>query len=182
MSFQSAEDIADTHKHIDGTLEHDDCLSFLPTPSGVFTPVIAVGRTTPSIPTSNYTKITSSAPVRREVRRSPPVFSQSLEQPIPHKGKGVAIQSPTIPPIDKQPLIRHIAPLHQRQSPGDNVDEIVEATARNLRRTPPANTSKMQLRPNTSTQRKAQPIFTSYLPDIVKGYNSPDRKPRNSQV
>ena len=54
--------------------------------------------------------------------------------------------------------------------------EIVDAAARNLRRPPPANTSKMQLRPNTSSQRKAQPLFTSYLPDIVTSYNSPDRK------
>ena len=33
----------------------------------------------------------------------------------------------------------------------------------------------MQLRPITSSQRKAQPLFTSYLPDIPTEYNSPGR-------
>ena len=52
----------------------------------------------------------------------------------------------------------------------------MDAAARSLRRTPPANTSNMQLRPNTSSQRKAKPLFKSYLPDIVTNYNSPERK------
>ena len=34
----------------------------------------------------------------------------------------------------------------------------------------------MKLRPNTSSQRKAQPLFTSYLPDLVTKYNPPERK------
>ena len=34
----------------------------------------------------------------------------------------------------------------------------------------------MQVRPNTSSQRKAQPLFTTYLPDIKTSYNSPERK------
>ena len=34
----------------------------------------------------------------------------------------------------------------------------------------------MQLRANTSSQRKAQPLIPSYLPDIVTSYNSPERK------
>ena len=92
------QDRADTHKHIDGTLNHDDFLSFLPAPSSIFTPIPAVGRTTTSITTSKNTPITSSAPARREVTRSPPVFSRSptLEEPSPHTKNDVAIQSPTI--------------------------------------------------------------------------------------
>ena len=34
----------------------------------------------------------------------------------------------------------------------------------------------MQLRPNMSAQRKTQPLFTSYLPDVITSYNSPHRK------
>ena len=67
---------------------------------------------------------------------------------------------------------------HERQPPRDNVTKIVDAAARSLRRTPPANTSNLQLRPNTSSQRKAEPLFTAYLPDIVTSYNSPERKPQ----
>ena len=102
--------------------------------------------------------------------------SQVSEQPSPHTGNDVAIQSPTTPQIDLQPFIPENGFPHERQSPRDNVTEIVDAAAKNLRRTPPANTSTMQLRPKTSTQRKAQPLFTSYLPDIVTSYNSPERK------
>ena len=54
--------------------------------------------------------------------------------------------------------------------------EIVHAAARNLRRTPSANTSMMQLRPNTSAQRRTQPLFTSYLSDILTEYNSPEQQ------
>ena len=116
--------------------------------------------------------------MRREVTRSPPVFSRSptLEQRSPHTRNDVPIQSPTTPQIDIQPLIPENAFLHERQSPGDNVTEIVDAAARYLGRTPHANTSTMKLRPNTSSQRKAQPLLTSYLPDIVTSYNSPERK------
>ena len=177
-SFQPTQDRADTYKHIDGTLNHDDCFTYLPAFSGIFTPITAVGRTTASTTSSRITPITSSAPVRREVMRSPPVFSRSpvLEQPSPHTKDDVPIQSPTIPQIDIQSLIPENAFLHERQSPGDNVTEIVDAAARNLRRTTPANTSTMQLRPNASSQRKAQPLFTSYLPDIVTSFNSSERK------
>ena len=176
--FLQTQDRADTYKHIDGTLNHDDCLSFLPAPSSIFTPIPVVGRSTASVTTSRITPITPSAPVRREVTRSPPVFSRSpaSEQPSPRTRYDVAIQSPTTPQSDIQPLIPENAFLHERQSPGDNVTEIVDAAATNLRRTLPANTSTMQLRPNTSSQRKAQPLFTSYLPDIVTNYNSPERK------
>ena len=177
-NFHSTQDKTDTHNHIDRTLNDDDCLSFLPTPSSIFTPIPAVGRTTASITTSRITPITSSAPVRREVTRSSPMFSQSAtpEQPSPHEGNDVATHSPTTHHIDIKPLIPENDFLHGRQSPRDNVTEIVDAAARNLRRTHPANTSTMQLRPNTSTQRKAKPIFTSYLPDILTDYNSPERK------
>ena len=122
--------------------------------------------------------ITSSAPAGREVTRSPPVLSQSptLEQPSPHAGDAVAIQSPTTLQIDMQPLIPENASLHEKQSARDNVTEIVDAASRNPRRIPAANTSKMQLRPNTSSHRKSQPLFTSYLPDIVTSYNSPERQ------
>ena len=128
--------------------------------------------------TNRITPITSPTPARREVMRSPPVFSRSpvLEQPTPHTKNDVAIQSPTTPQIDIQPLIPENASLHERQSAVDNVTETVDAAAGNLRRTPPGNTSTIQLRHNTSSQRKAQPLFTSYLPDIVTSYNSPERK------
>ena len=177
-NFQSTQDRAHRHRHIDGTLNHDDCLSFLPAPSRIFTPIPAVQRSTASIITSKLTPITSPTPVRREVTRSPPVFSRSptSEQPSPHTRNDVAIQPPITPQINLQALIPENAFLHERQSPGDNVTAIVDAAARNLGRTPPANTSIMQLRPNTSSQRKAQPLFTSYLPDIVTSYNSPERK------
>ena len=132
--FQPTRDRTDTHKHIDGTLNHDDCLSFLPAPSSIFTPIPAVGRTTASIKTSKITSLTSSSPARREVRRSPPVFSRSPapEQPSPHTENDVASQSPTTQQIDIQPLIPENAFFHERQSPRDNVTEIVDAAARNL--------------------------------------------------
>ena len=53
---------------------------------------------------------------------------------------------------------------------------IVDAADRNLRRTPPAKTSNMQLRPNTTSQKKAQPLFTTYLPNTLAEYISPERK------
>ena len=179
-SFQSTQNRTDARKHIDGTLNHDDCLSFLPAPSSIFTPTPTVGRTTASTTPSRITPLISSVPTRREVTRSPPVFSPSptREQPSPYTRNDVAIQPPVTPQIDIQPLIPENAFLHERQSPGDNVTEIVDAAARNLRRTPPANTSTLQLRPNTSSQRKAEPLFTAYLPDIVKSYNSPEQKPQ----
>ena len=178
--FQSTQNITDARKDIDGTLNHDDCLSFLPAPSSIFTPIPTVGRTTASIAPSRITPLISSAPTRREVTRSPPVFlpSPTLEQPSPHSRNDVEIQSPTTPQIEIQPLFPENDFRHERQSPGNNVTEIVEAAARSLRRTPPANTSNMQLRSNTSSQRKAQPLFTSYLPDIVTSYKSPERKPQ----
>ena len=151
-SFQSTQNITDARKHIDGTLNDDDCLSFLPAPSSIFTPIPTVGRTTASTKPSRFTPLISSVPTRREVTRSRPVFSPSptLEQPSPHPRNDVAIQSPTTPQIEKQPLIPENDFPHERQSPCNNVTEIVDAAARNLRRTPPANTSNMQLRPNTS--------------------------------
>ena len=173
---QSFQDGADTYKHIDGTLNRDDCFIFLPASSSIFTPISAAGRTTASTTTSRITPITSSTPATREVTRLPPVSSRSpvSEPPSPHTRNDVAIQSPITPQIDIQPLIPENDFLHERQSPGDNVTETVDAAARNLWRTPPSNTSTMQLRPNTSSQRKAQPLFTSYLPDIVTSYNSPE--------
>ena len=101
-NFQSTQDRADTHKHIDGTLNHDDCLSYLPAPSSIFIPIPAVGGTTASIPASRITPITWSAPVRCEVTRSPPVFSQSLvlEQSGSNVRNDVTIQSPITPQID----------------------------------------------------------------------------------
>ena len=106
-SFRSTQNIADARKHIDGTLNHDDCLSFLPAPSSIFTPIPTVGRTTASITPSRITPLISSVPTRREVTRSPPVFSPSptLEQPSPHPRNNVAIQSPATSQIGIQPLI-----------------------------------------------------------------------------
>ena len=154
-NFQSTHDREDAHKHIDGTLNHDDCLSFLLAPS-IFTPTPAVGRTTASITPSRITPLISSAPTRREVTRSPSMFSRSpiLAQSSPHAETDAAIQSPTTLQLDIQPLMPDNDFLHERQSPPDNVTEIVDAAARSLRRTPPANTSNMQLRPNTSSQKK----------------------------
>ena len=106
------------------------------------------------------------------------MFSQppTLEKPCPPAGKDVAIQSPTTLQIDIQPLIPENAFIHRRQSPRNNVTEIVDAAAKYLERAPPANKSKIQSRPNTSSQRKAQPLFTSYLPEILTEYNSPEQK------
>ena len=163
--FQPTQDRADTHKHIDGTLNHDDCLSFLPAPSSNLTPIAAVGQTAASVTTSRITPISSSVSARQEITTSPPVFSQSptLAQPSHYAGNDVEIQSPItyLPPVNIQSLIPENAFLHERKSPRDNVTEIMDAAAKILRRTPPAITSKMQLRPDTSSQRKAQPLFTS---------------------
>ena len=161
--FQSTQNITDARKHIDGTLNHDDCFTFLPASSSIFTPTTTVGQTTASITPSRITPLILSAPTRREVTRSPLVFlpSPTLEQPSPHSRNDVEIQSPTTPQIEIQPFFPENDFRHERQSSGYNVTEIVDAAARNLRRTPPANTSNMQLRPNTSSQRKAQPLFTS---------------------
>ena len=147
-NFQSTQQNADTHKHIDGTLNHDDCLSFLPAPS-VFTPITALGQTSTSTAPSRITPLISPIPTKREVTRSPRVFSRSptLEQPSLPTQNNVDIQSQ----IDIQPLMLENDFLHERQSPPDNVAKIVDAAARNLRRTPPANMSTMQLRPNTSS-------------------------------
>ena len=177
-NFQSTQDRADTHKYTDGTLNHDECQSFLPEPSTVFTPVPAVERTAASTRTSRITPITSSSTARREVTISPPVVSQlpPLEQLSPNTRNDVAIPSPTTPHIDKQPLIPENAFLYEKQSPRDNVTEIVDAAARDLRGTPRANTSQMQLRPKTSSHGKSQPLFTSYLLDIVTSCNSPERE------
>ena len=59
----------------------------------------------------------------------------------------------------------------------------MDAAARNFRRTPPANTSTMQLRPNTSAQRRAQPLSSSYFSDILTDNNSPEReKSQNTRM
>ena len=177
-TFQLTQDRADTRKHIDGALSHDDCLSFLPAPSSIFTPIPTERRPTASISTSKLKPNNSSALIRREVTRSPPVFSQTptLERHSPHARNDFAIQSPNTPPIDIPALIPGNAFLLERQSPRDNVTEIVDAAARNLRRTPHSSTSKMQLQLNTSSQGKTQPLLTSYLPDILTDYNSPEEK------
>ena len=163
---------------MDGTLNHDDCLSFFPASPSFITPIPAVGRSTASITTSRITTITSPTPVKPEVTRSPPASSRSpaSEQLSPHRTNDVVIQSSPITPMDIQSLIPENEFLHERQSPRDNVTEIVDAADRNVRRTLPANTSTMQLRPNTSSQRKAQSLFTSNLPDIVPSYNTPERR------
>ena len=150
----------------------------MPASSSISTPQPAVGRTPALITKSRTSPITPPASANSDVTQSPPVFSRSpaLEQTNPHTGHDVEIQSPTTLPIDIQPLIPENDFLHERQSPRDNVTEIVDAAARNLRRTPPANTSNKQLRPNTSTQRKAHPLSTSFLSDIVTSYSSPERK------
>ena len=127
-NFQPTQDRVDTHKHIDGTLNHVDCLSFLPAPPSILTPTPTVGRTTASSTTSRITPLIPSVPTRREATRSPPVFSRSpvSEQPSPHTREDVAIQSPTTPQTDIQPLIPENDFLHERQSPRDNVTEIVD--------------------------------------------------------
>ena len=114
-NFQSTHDREDVHKHIDGTLNHDDCLSFLPAPS-VFTPIPAVRRTSTSTTPSRITPLISPVPTRREVTRSPPVFSRSstVEQYSPHAETDVAIQSPTTLQIDIQPLMPENDFLHER--------------------------------------------------------------------
>ena len=109
---------------------------------------------------------------------SPPLFPQSPtpEQATPQPKNDVAIQSLTTVQIDIQPLIPENAFLHGRQSQRDNITELVDAAAKNLRETPPEDLFKMQLRPITLSQREAQPLYTSYLTDIPTNYNSPERK------
>ena len=51
-NVQSTQDIAHTYIHINGTFNQDDCLSVLPAPSSVFTPIPPIRRATASIPTS----------------------------------------------------------------------------------------------------------------------------------
>ena len=67
--FQPTQDRTDTHNHKDGTLNHDDCFTFLPASSSVFTAIPAVGRSRASITTIRITPITSPTPVKREVTR-----------------------------------------------------------------------------------------------------------------
>ena len=68
-NFQSTQNREDTQKLIDGTLNHDDCFTFLSAPYSILTPIPAVGRATAPVTTSRITPITSSAPIRREVPR-----------------------------------------------------------------------------------------------------------------
>ena len=125
-NFQLIQDRADTHKHIDGTLNHHDCLSFLPARSSIFTLIPAVGRKNASFTRSRITPIASSASARREVTRSPPEFSQlpTPEQPSPHTRIDDAIQSPDTLQINIKAFIPENAFLQKRQSPRDNVSEI----------------------------------------------------------
>ena len=74
-NFQLTQARADTHKHIDGTLNHDDCLSFSRALSSILTPIAAVGQTAASVTTSRITPISSSVSARQETMTSP-VFSQ----------------------------------------------------------------------------------------------------------
>ena len=78
-------------------------------------------------------------------------MSLKIEQPSSHTENDVAIQPPTTLQIDLSPLIPENVFFQERQSPRNNVTEMVDAAARNLRRTPPANTSQMQIRPNASS-------------------------------
>ena len=116
--FQPTQDRTDTHtlNHIDGTLNHDECLSILPAPFSIFTPIPSVGRTTASSTASRVLPITPSAPARRETTRSTPVMSRSpaSEQPSPHTRTDVAIQLPTTLQHDIQPLIPEMAFPHER--------------------------------------------------------------------
>ena len=132
-----------------------------------------IGRGSIKAPTSRLTQITSSAPARREETNSPPLFmfrrSPVPEPSSPRTENDLTKQLSTTLQIDIQPLIPDNAFFHARQSPRDNVPEIADAAARNLKRTPPANTSITQLRPNTSAQRKAQPLSGSNIRDIVTG-------------
>ena len=106
------------------------------------------------------------------------MFSRSpTQEPYsPFRDNDVAITPPVTTKFNIQPLIPYNVVLHERQSPRKNVTGTVEAAARTLRRAPLGNTSTRLLRPNTSTQGKAQWLFTSYLPDIVTGYKFPETK------
>ena len=53
-NIQSTQNIAETHKHIDGTLNHDYCLNFWPAPPSVFTPTPTIGLTTVISPTITF--------------------------------------------------------------------------------------------------------------------------------
>ena len=121
--FQSFQDRADTYKHIGGTLNHEDCFTFLPASFSIFTPTPAVGRATASTTTSRITPITSSASVRHDKTRSPPVFSRSpaSEHPRPQARSDVATHSPTTLQIDLHTLIPENDFLHESQSPRDYV-------------------------------------------------------------
>ena len=68
-NVQSTQNIADTHKRTDKTLNQDGCRSFLPAPSIIFTSIPAVVRSTTSLTTSKNTPITWSTPARREITR-----------------------------------------------------------------------------------------------------------------
>ena len=110
--------------------------------------------------------------------------SREPEPPSHRRENEVALQLATTPQNDIQLFRPDNAFLHGRQSPRDSIREILEAAARKLKKMPAGNTNMKQLRPSTSAQRKVQLLSTSFLPAIVTGYNSPDRKIRmkNSQM
>ena len=175
--FQSPQLIADTDEHIDGVLILDDCFIFFPAPFSVPMPI---GRTTTTAPTSEITPITSAAAIR-EVTGSPSVFTRSLapEPPYRFTATDVAPTIPSSPETEIQPLLPDKASLHEKQSLQDNITENVDAAARNLRKTPLANTSTVQLGTNTSAQRKPQQLSQPCFPDKVISFESPQRKTKN---
>ena len=90
LGFQLPQHMADRHKHTDGTLNHDDCFSFVSAPFGVFAPL---DQTTISVLTSRDLAFLSYATARWEVMRSPLTSRQISvpEPPCPLNDTDVAI-------------------------------------------------------------------------------------------
>ena len=182
---QLTQNRADTHKYTDGTLNHDDCLSYLPAPSSILAPIPAVGRTTTSITTCRNTPSTSSASEKPELTRLPLVLSRSptLEQPSPHM---------TLP-YNHRPLITLTYSLSYLGMPFATKDNHHAITSRKLWTLQPEILGKhlLQTRPKCSYdltrhhkegynrlywQPSSQLKGTTTLPDILTDYNSAERK------
>ena len=118
--------------------------NFLP---AAFSVIMPIERGTTTTPISRLTPIISAAPARRELTRSPPVFTRA---PAPEptsllSDNYVGLTVTTSPQTKVRPLIPDTAFLHESQSPNDNVAEIVDAAAWNLKKRLTANTSTVQV-------------------------------------
>ena len=102
--FWSTHHIAVTHNHVDGTLNREDCVSFLP---AVFSVPMPIGRGITIISTSTLAPIISPIPTKQAVTGSHLVFMRSPkpEPSTSRRENDVGIQVFTALRIEIQPLL-----------------------------------------------------------------------------